>query len=71
MDLLEWNIRKLRFFQLDSLECIRGIVFCVSLISFEHVFEKGVLFPEIGTNFHFFMAGQFEDWFRFVRSWLL
>ena len=44
-------------FKLDSLECIRGIVFCVSLISFEHVFEKGVLFPEIGTNFLFLMAG--------------
>ena len=62
---------EITFFQLDSLDCIRGILFCVYLISFEHVFEKGVLFPEIGTNFHFFMAGQFEDWFRFVRSWLL
>ena len=58
-------------FQLDSLECIRGIVFCVSLISFEHVFEKGVLFPEIGTNFLFLMAGQFENWFRFVISMFL
>ena len=57
--------------QLDSFECIRGIVFCVSLISFEHVFEQVVSFPEIGTNFLFLMAGQFEDWFRFVRSWLL
>jgi len=70
MDLLEWNIRKLRFFSW-IVWSVRSIVFCVSLISFEHVFEKGVLFPEIGTNFHFFMAGQFEDWFRFVRSWLL
>ena len=62
---------KISVFHLDSLGCIKGIVFCVYLISFEHVFEKGVLFPEIGTNFQFFMAGQFEDWFRFVRSWLL
>ena len=44
-------------FHLDSLECIKGIVFCVYLISFEHLFKQGVLFPEIGTNFLFLMAG--------------
>ena len=58
-------------FQLDSLECIRGIVFCVYLISFEHVFKQVVLFPEIGTNFLFLMARQFENWFRFVRNMFL
>ena len=58
-------------FQLDSLDCIRGILFCVYLISFERVFEQVVSFPEISTNFLFLMVGQFEDWFRFVRSWLL
>ena len=63
--------QEITVFQLDSLECIRGIVLCVSLISFEHVFEKGVLFPEIGTNFLFLMAGQFENWFRFVRNMFL
>ena len=58
-------------FQLDSLEWIRGNVFCVYLISFERVFEQVVSFPEIGTNFLFLMAGQFEYWFRFVKKWLL
>ena len=58
-------------FQLDSLDCIRGILFCVYLISFERVFEQVVSFPEIGTNFLFLMAGEFENWFRFVISMFL
>ena len=47
-------------FQLDSLECIRGIVFCVSLISFEHVFEKEFYFQKSVRIFIFLWRGSLK-----------
>ena len=47
-------------FQLDSLECIRGIVFCVSLISFEHVFENEFYFQKSVRIFIFLWRGSLK-----------